>query len=249
MKKILDQVTAAHMRGPLDKLHELLASQKDGHYWLHQLTLMMRKEPTHVFTPQWMEELSTNHIWETAEEHFLETKELWFNKPKWPFQICVLNIGGMNNATFLKKWNKSCHDYWGKDLHNDIQHFLLAPETKKIHLIRLQERMLSGANFVKPATLADVNCPHPELNLTLCPPETAFFMRLVVKEYFDSQKTTVAMDFSPPDIVDETKTRFYYFGTERRDGNNIAMGAWDIARGNSSRDPNAWWIFQHEVQR
>lgn len=244
MKRILNVVSAEDIRGPHDKLMELLSNEKYGHYWLHQLALMMRKEPTHVLTQEWLDELANKYIWEEAEEHFLKTKQLWFNRPNWPFQICVLNIGGMSNTALSIKWNKFRFDS-EKGLKEDIKHFSLpfSEKEKKICLIRLQARTLG---FEKNVQLSKINCSHPNLNLSQCPPETAFYMRFLVKEYFDRETTVVASDFFPSNMVDKSKKRVYWFNQDNGYGNKVRMGAWDISD-KVEKDQNSWWIFQYNL--
>jgi len=245
MKRILKEVSAADMRGPLDKLHELLADRQLGAYWLNQLVLMMRKEPTHTLTSKWLSDLSSSWPWKRAEEHFLKTQQLWYNEPQWPFQICVLEIGGLTNEKLHNKWQTVFGSrYPEKDMTNEIKNINLFPssEKRKIFLIRLQTRFL---NLPEKATFSDVACKHPRLNLSLCPPETAFFMRPLVKDYFDSNATTFAMDFKPSTVVDKNKKRVFYFARSRDSyGNDLYMGAWDIYK-DSESEPGTYWIFQY----
>lgn len=247
MNRILSEVSAADMRGPLDKLHELLADEKLGPYWLNQLVLMMRKEPTHILIDKWLQALSNKHTWESAEAHFLKTKKLWYNEPEWPFQICILEIGGMNTEQLLKKW-------WGRyqfhspedKMAEEIKDLglLLSSQKRKILLIRLQTRFL---NLPSDARFSEVNHAHPKFNLSYCPPETAFFMRPLVEKYFDSKPTVFAMNFTPPTMVDDNKKRVFYFAPERGYGNGLYMGAWDIHKNNQS-ETNSHWIFQYNLK-
>lgn len=247
MKRILKEVSAADMRGPLDKLHELLADKQLGAYWLHQLVLMMRKEPTHTLTPKWLNDLSSRWPWNRAEEHFLKTQQLWYNEPQWPFQICVLEIGGLTNEKLFNKYKRQI--VFGslnteKDMINEIKNINLFPssEKRKIFLIRLQTRFL---NLPEKATFSEVSCNHPQLNLSLCPPETAFFMRPLVKEYFDSKATIFAMNFKPSTMVDKNKKRVFYFNKPSRGySNDLYMGACDIFK-DSESEPGTYWIFQY----
>jgi hypothetical protein len=246
MERILSEVTAAEMRGPLDKLHELLANKKLGHYWLNQLVLMMRKEPTHVFSKKWLEELNEKRIWEDAEKHFKKTRQLWYNKPEWPFQICVLEIGGLDNEKLKKKWLRRYEFFYSeKGLAEEIDNLDLSASSvqeKKILLIRLQTRLL-GLPYV--TEFCKMNCPHPELNLALCPPETAFYVRPLIKKYPDSEPTIVTMDFCPAPLVISQKTRVFYFKYNRHYFEEIEIGIWDISL-NSLRDQTEkYWIFNY----
>lgn len=239
MKRILREVSVGESADAISNFMKLVANEKFGHYWLHQLNLLMRKEPTHVLTNKWLEDLSSKYTWAKTEKHFLETKRLWFNEPQWPFQICVLDIGGMDNETLFKEW-ESHHNLAG-----DIKHFsLLSPsESKKICLIRLEAGFLGLSPGFK---FGDINRAHPDLNLSPCPPETAFFLRSLVKEYYDSELTLVAMDFRPPDTMDKSKRRVYRFAHDRGYGHGISLGAWDISD-KSSEEIRSWWIFQYNL--
>lgn len=245
MKRILGEVSAADMRGPLNKLNELLADEQLGPYWLNQLVLMMRKEPTHVLTKKWLEDLSSSWPWKAAEEHFLKTKRLWYNEPQWPFQICVLEIGGMTIGKLSQKWQTTFGAFDTEmNLIGNIKDInLFSPsEKKKIYLIRLQTRFL---NLSTKVTLPEVACKHPQLNLSLCPPETAFFMRPLVKKYFDSSSTIFAMKFNPPSIAEKDRSRFFYFDKPGRGySDDLYMSAWDIHKDHIS-EPNTYWIFQY----
>ncbi len=241
MKRILSEVSAADMRGPLDKLMELLTNEKSGHYWLHQLTLMMRKEPTHVLTQKWLGDLANKYTWEHAEEHFLKTKELWFNEPTWPFQICVLPVDGMSNELLCMKWERNNFNS-DESILEDIKHLPFFSK-RKIYLIRLQARFLG---FVESFEFRKINCSHPGFNLSQCPPETSFFMRPLVKQYFEREITIVTTDFSPPDMVDKGKKRVYWFNHDRGYGHDIQMGAWDISD-KAQKIPDTWFIFQYNL--
>jgi len=250
MKRILSEVSVADMRGPLNKLTELLSNEKFGHYWRYQLILMMRKEPTHVLTKKWLEDLSSKYTWEKAEKHFLNTKQLWFNEPEWPFQICVLEIGGMDNSTLHKKWKRLYPDYNDLEgsIDQDIKHLpQLSLVQKKIFLIRLQARFF---DLPEEFEFRKINCPHPSLNLSFCPPETAFFMRFLVREYYDLQPTVIAMDFHPADLVDKNKKRVYYFFKANGYGNYICFGGWDILlKDSTALGLKNWWIFQYNLPK
>ena len=245
MKRILSEVSAADMRGPLSKFHELLANEKLGAYWLNQLVLMMRKEPTHVLTEEWLKNLSSSGTWQKAEQHFLKTKDLWYNEPQWPFQICVLEIGGMNNKKLCDEWQNTFQYHSPEnDLAEQIKDInLFSPEEKrKIFLIRLQTRFL---NLPPKAKFSEVVCDHPQFNLSPCPPETAFIMRPLIKEYFDSKETILAMDFKPPTMSCQNKSRIFYYNRPSRGyGNDLYMGVWDIHK-DSESEPGTYWIFQY----
>jgi hypothetical protein len=220
---------------------KLVANEQYGHYWLHQLKLLMRKDPTHVLTKKWLEELSSEYIWKRAEKHFLETNQLWYNELKWPFQICVLEIGGMDGQTILKKWEER-RFISAFPWREDISSLALTP-SRKIHLIKLEARFL-GIN-------GDVHCRvinqnHPQLNLSFCPPETPFFLRFLIKEYFDNNDTTVAMDFHPPSAADKNTQRIYYFNHNGGYGNDVRMGYSEVSCDNVM-GPNSMWIFQYNL--
>ena len=245
MERILSEVSAADMRGPLNKLHELLADKQLGPYWLNQLALLMRKEPTHALTPKWLEDLSSSWPWKKAEEHFLKTKKLWYNEPQWPFQICVLEIGGMTRSKLSQKWHR-VFGFINPEINQvgDIKNINLfsSKEKKKIYLIRLQTRYL---NLPPKAHFSEVACKHPQLNLSPCPPETAFFMRPLVKKYFDADPTIFAMYFTPPTMVDKNKRRVFYFDKPGRGySDDLYMSAWDIHK-DSESGPSTYWIFQY----
>jgi hypothetical protein len=244
MKKILKEVSVAEMRGPLKKLMELISDEKLGNYWLYQLTLMMRKEPTHVLTKKWLEELSNKYTWEEAEKHFIKTGQLWFNYPEWPFQICVLEIGGISKGDLSKKWLDPSNSI-NHHLAENIKNFSMLSLTKKrkILLVRLQARSLG---FSKEFKFAEINCSHPNFNFSQCPPETSFFMQPLVKKYFDSKATMVAMEFFPPDMVDKNKKRVFNFRVDTGHGNDIRMGVWDLSK-TYLLEPSSWWIFQYNL--
>ncbi len=237
MKRILRQVSAAEMRGPLTKLHELLADEKTGHYWLHQLTLLMRKEPTHVMSGKWLEALDSRFTWQAAEKHFQETGNLWYNEPQWPFQICVLQINETSMADLRKYW---LENLYCTKMADDIYELYLSPkfEKRKIALLRLQTRYLG---YTEDCSFSDINHSFPALNLSICPVETAFFLRPLVKSYFDTMPTGIMMKFRPSSMVDNEKFRVYHFAPNQ---GKAFMDVWDISP--SSRvEPSDWWIFKH----
>ncbi len=243
MKRILSEVSVSEMRGPLNKLMELLENEKTGHYWLHQLSLMMRKEPTHTLTSKWLDDLSSRFTWEKAEKYFRETRQLWFHEPNWPFQICVLEIGSMSNYTLLKKWSRVYRSYSEEELASHIIS-ISQGEKKKIFLLRIQARYLG---FKKEFNFGEMNRDHSKFNLSLCPTETAFYLRFKVKEYDPNDSPTImAMDFHPPDMVDKKKNRSYWFAHDKGYGKDIKMGDWDISD-IAWKDENSWWIFQYDL--
>jgi len=171
MKRILRQVSVAEMRGPLDKLHELLADEKMGHYWLNQIGLLMRKEPTNVFSEKWLDALNNRSAWQAAEDHYLETSNLWYNEPQWPFQICVLQINETSMADLRKYW---LENLYCTEMADDIYELYKSPMfvKRKIALVRLQARYLG---YSKNCLFSDINRPFPKFGLSICPVETAFF--------------------------------------------------------------------------
>ncbi len=241
MKKILRQVSAAEMRGPLTKFHELLADERMGHYWLNQLTLLMRKEPTHVMSNKWLEALDNLFTWRAAEKHYQETGDIWYNEPHWPFQICVLQINDPSMTELRKFWIKNLYCI---NMVEDIPH-LYKPkpfEKRKIALLRLQARYLG---YTEDCIFSDVNRSFPKLGLSVCPVETAFFLRPLIKDYFDSKSTGITMKFRPPSMVDNEKFRVYHFAPNKgAQGNQAFMDVWDISV-YSRVQPSDWWIFQH----
>jgi len=243
MKKFSVPLTHSESKGSLNQLAELLAG-KDGHYWLHELNLLMRKDPTHVLTDKWINDLTMFSTWDRAKDHYKKTKELWFNQPEWPFQICALSIGGISKQKFIEKWNKHpwAEDHLTKFI-NDFSWKNLESK-KEILLIRLQERFL---NLPKDCKFSQINCPHPALNLSLCPPESPFFLRLLCKRYLDTDRTLVATDFKPPVMADENKQRIFNFGQLKDYDNYLNMHVWDVYRG-AERAENCWWIFQYDLK-
>jgi len=243
MKKILREVAHSESEGSLGQFNKLLAG-KDGHYWLHQLDLLMRKELTHTFEKSWLEDLDWHFTWLQAKHHFRTSEDLWYNEPDWPFQICVLEIGGKTRKKFREEWqaNKRFEEAMVK--HIDDLPWKGLKEKKEILLIRLQPRLLGIHNE---SDLPEINCAHPDFNLLQCPPETAFFMRPLVKEYFDKKPTLVAMNFRPQTMADRSKQRVFHFNLSRGYGNNLYMHVWDLAA-TKSIEPNSWWIFQYELK-
>lgn len=243
MKRILSPVSVGESADAISNFMKLVANEQYGHYWLHQLKLLMRKDPTHVLTKRWLGDLSSEYIWKRAEKHFLETNQLWYNELSWPFQICVLEIGGISYEKLLRKWHDRHRDRY-QEVTESIKTIPLLPEREKIFLIRLEARFLGLPSEFK---FGEANCPHPKLNLSQCPPETPFFLGLLAKEYFDSdQSTIVAMDFHPTDMVDESKQRIYHFDGSRHLTNGISIGMWDISP-NCTDDTKSWWIFQYNL--
>ncbi|MEI6835227.1 MAG: hypothetical protein WCK59_00090 [Candidatus Falkowbacteria bacterium] len=247
MKRILGDVSVKDLDGCLKKILELLENKQLGHYYLHQIGQFLSEPPADVLPQKWLKELSYRFVWERAEEHFKKTNQLWYNELAWPFQICVLEIGGLNNKALRKKWLQKFSDsYPENQLTEYINDFDLSAVTKKrkIRLIRLQAKHLgfsNGTGFEK------INCNHPQFSLSPCPPETAFFMRPLVKEYFDSNATLFAVDHQSPNMVDKTKKMVFYFDRPNKNyDNDLYMGVWAITP-KSSGGSNYHWIFQYNA--
>lgn len=245
MKRILGEVSVKDFDGCLKKIMELLEHEQFGHYHLYKLGQFLHELPTEALTQKWLEDLSYKHIWERAEEHFKKTKKLWYNELEWPFQICVIEIGGLSNQDLQKKWlHKFSGFYSENQLTKNIDDFDLSDsgEKRKIKLIRLKAKYLG---FTKNAKFNEINCCHNKFNLFLCPPETAFFMRPLVNEYFDREETIFSSNFKPGHMVDKTKKRFFYFHRPKKSyGNDLDMGVWDISPAVTEYH-NSYWIFQY----
>ena len=239
MKRILGEVSVKDFDGCLRKIMELLENKELGHYYLHELGQFLHKAPTKVLHQTWLNELSSYFVWRRAEDHFKKTKRLWYNELEWPFQICVLEIGGIDNETLRKKWlHKYAKSYWESKLTKDIDNLDLSDKTKtrKIYLIRLQPECL-GLHDETP--FSQINCDHPKFNLSLCPQETAFLVRPLMKEYSGQRATIFAADFKPADTFDDKKRVFWVNGPR-----DVYMNAWDIAPNNTGI-ANNYWIFQY----
>jgi len=104
MKRILGDVSVGELDGCLKKIMDLLKNKQFGHYYLYQIGQFLSEPPAGVLSQKWLKELSYRFVWERAEEYFKKTKQLWYNELAWPFQICVLEIGGLNNEVLRKKW-------------------------------------------------------------------------------------------------------------------------------------------------
>lgn len=246
MYRILGEVSVRKFDGYLKKIMELITDKELGYYWLSQIGQLARQEPTSVLTKKWLKELANKYTWEKAEEHFTKTGNLWFNELEWPFQVCVLKIGGLSNAKLRKKWLKELgHCYVEKKLTEEIENLRLVPvrAERKIFLIRLQARFIG---FSQDTTFSEINRNHPEFNLSLCPEETAFFMRPLVKKYPDPKPTIFAMEFCPSTMVDKNKKRVFYFAGDRTYSGDVYMGVWDIFK-NSESEPSSNWIFQYNL--
>lgn len=245
MKRILGEVSVKDFDGCLKKIMELLEHKQLGHYYLHQIGQLLHEAPASVLSQKWLTELSYHFVWEKAEKHFKETKQLWYNELAWPFQICVLEIGGLNNEELRKKWLKKFSGFYTENQlteHIDELNLSTATQKRKIMLIRLQVKHLGFSNDTP---FEKLNCVHSQFNLFPCPSETAFFMRPLVTEYFDSNATIFAMNFKPPTMVDKTKKRVFYFDKPKRGyGDDLYMGTWDIAPSNGG-ESNSYWIFQY----
>jgi|GEM_PF-2414292 len=247
MKRILGDVSVGELDGCLKKIMDLLKNKQFGHYYLYQIGQFLSEPPAGVLSQKWLKELSYRFVWERAEEYFKKTKQLWYNELAWPFQICVLEIGGLNNEVLRKKW---LHKFSGSYPENKLTEYIndfdlsAATEKRKIMLIRLQAKHLGFSNEIE---FEKINCNHPQFNLFPCPPETAFFMRPLVKEYFDSNATLFAMNHQPSNMVDKTKKMVFYFDRPNKNYNDdLYMGVWDIAPKNNGGSNN-YWIFQYNT--
>lgn len=238
MKRILGEVSVKELDGCLKKIIELLEHKELGHYYLHELGQFLHEAPIKVLHQKWLNELSSYFVWRRAEEHFKKTKQLWHNELAWPFQICVLEIGGMDDETLRKKWShRYTKSHWESKLTMSIDKDLISEiKTRKIYLIRLQPECLG---FNSDTTFSQINCDHPNFNLSLCPPETAFLVRLLVKEYSGQRPTFFAANFRLANTFDEKKRIFGFEGPK-----DIYMNVWDIAP-NSTGTTNNYWVFQY----
>lgn len=244
MKRILGEVSVRELDGCLKKVMELLKNRQFGHYYLYELGQFLHEVPVSVLAQKWLEDLSYDLCWERAEKHFKKTKQLWYNELEWPFQICVLEIGGIDNKMLRKKWlSKLSHSYPENKLTKHIDELDLSSSTekRKIKLIRLRPGNLG----FQEATFEMLNCAHPKFNLSPCPPETAFFLRPLVKEYFDSRKTIFSIDSKPSTTGGETKKRVFYFDMSRGGhGNYFYMRDWDITP-EDAHGSDFYWIFEY----
>jgi len=246
MKRILGEVSVKELDGCLKKIMELLKHKELGHYYLHELGQFLSEVPAKVLYQKWLNELSSFFIWRRAEEHFKKTKQLWYNELVWPFQIAVLEIGGLSNKDLLKKWREKFPDCYGNDMDRIMQYIndldlSVRTKKKKIFLIRFQAKYLG---FSGQTPFSEMNCNHPELNLSLCPPETSFLVRLLIKEYIDQASTIFATEFKPSTVGNKEEKRVYCLNNPNGYQNNIYMNPWDM-KPNDTLSSENYWIFQY----
>ncbi len=246
MKKILSTVSVDEMRGPVNKFLEMLSSKKNGHYMLSQLNLLMEGKPTHTMQEKWLKKLSQPFTWNQAEDHQKETGDLWYNERSWPFQICVLNVGKIDNELLSQKWSVATNNSFESiELGSDIKYLDLTDlDNTKIHLVRIKPSILGikdGTNF------GDINCDHPQFNLSPCPQGTAFVIRLFTNEYYGREMTLVTGKFSHTAFNVSTSDRTYNFQQDYGSDNKIKMGFW-MTYSESAINIDRWLIFQYNLE-
>jgi len=205
-KNVLSTVSVAAMRGPVDQLIQNIANPLEGPYWLRQLNRLLRKEPTHVMTKEWLKELEDDYTWKKAEKFFREKKKLWYNEAEWPFQIAVLKIGGMEAKTVRKELKE--RNLFNDDIEKVFdQVSFLSQKTLTIQLIRIQPRIMGFLEKVSRPLLNDfsyltttqsIQTDIPVTNfrhLHRCPTETALRIQLQMQDFEQEidQVTFVAM--------------------------------------------------------
>lgn len=192
---ILSEVSLKRFKDPSKQLFDTMGGEH-GEVWLHQFNLLMRKERTFYLNKHFLEELCDESVWKDAEEwygkkinSFGRKGSLWYRREHWPFQIAVLTIGGDTEYSLRKKLISHGYSFYEEQ---EAMFALVQPkkEKTKIRLIRLDPRLLG---YYEDATAKNMNQDHPKFHLSLCPPETAYYLFQKIEEHA-RDRSIVAMN-------------------------------------------------------